>query len=272
LSVEAYRSDVVRFLQRSGREGLRGLTHAEVSQAVLREVAGRSPSSVRRFGVALRSFLRYCFVSQIVDADLSASALPVSGRRRSLLPKGLTPGEAARLLRACDRRRAAGRRDYAVMLLMMRLGMRASEVASLTLDDVDWRAGVITVRGKGGRLDRLPLPVDVGEAVTAYLRRGRPSTPVREVFVRSFPPRIALTRAGVSNLVLTASRRAGLREVRAHQLRHTAACQMIQAGVPPVQIAEVLRHRSAGATAAYARVDVGRLRIVARPWPIGGTS
>jgi len=272
LSVEAYRSDVVRFLQRSGREGLRGLTHAEVSQAVLREVAGRSPSSVRRFGVALRSFLRYCFVSQIVDADLSASALPVSGRRRSLLPKGLTPGEAARLLRACDRRRAAGRRDYAVMLLMMRLGMRASEVASLTLDDVDWRAGVITVRGKGGRLDRLPLPVDVGEAVTAYLRRGRPSTPVREVFVRSFPPRIALTRAGVSNLVLTASRRAGLREVRAHQLRHTAACQMIQAGVPPVQIAEVLRHRSAGATAAYARVDVDRLRIVARPWPIGGTS
>jgi integrase/recombinase XerD len=130
LSVEAYRSDVVRFLQRSGREGLHGLTHAEVSQAVLREVAGRSPSSVRRFGVALRSFLRYCFVSQIIDADLSASALPVSGRRRSLLPKGLTPSEAARLLRACDRRRAAGRRDYAVMLLMMRLGMRASEVAS----------------------------------------------------------------------------------------------------------------------------------------------
>ena len=129
LSVEAYRSDVVRFLRRSGRDGLHGLTHAEVSQAVLREVAGRSPSSVRRFGVALRSFLRYCFVSQIIDADLSASALPVSGRRRSLLPKGLTPGEAARLLRACDRRRAAGRRDYAVMLLMMRLGMRASEVA-----------------------------------------------------------------------------------------------------------------------------------------------
>jgi integrase/recombinase XerD len=95
---------------------------------------------------------------------------------------------------------------------------------------------------------------------------------VREVFVRSFPPRIALTRAGVSNLVLTASHRAGLREVRAHQLRHTAACQMIQAGVPPVQIAQVLRHRSAGATAAYARVDVDRLRIVARPWPIGGTS
>jgi len=272
LSVEAYRSDVLRFLQRSKRDDVRGLTHVEVSRAVLREIVDHSPASVRRFGVALRSFLRYCYVAGILDADLSASALPVSGRRRSLLPKGLTPSEAAVLMRACDRRRAGGRRDYAAMLLMTRLGMRAAEVATLTLDDLDWRAGVITVRGKGSRTDRLPLPADVGEAITAYLRRGRPSTPVREVFIRSFPPRIALTRAGVSNLVLAASHRAGLRDVRAHQLRHTAACDMVRAGVPPVQIGEVLRHRSAGSTAVYARVDVDRLRLVARPWPIGRTS
>jgi len=158
------------------------------------------------------------------------------------------------------------------MLLMMRLGMRAREVAALTLDDIDWRAGVITVHGKGSQTDRLPLPADVGEAITVYLRRGRPSTPVREVFIRSFPPRVALTRAGMSNLVLAASRRAGLRDVRAHQLRHTAACDMVRAGVPPVQIGEVLRHRSAGSTAVYARVDVDRLRLVARLWPIGRTS
>jgi len=222
LSVEAYRSDVQRFLRRSKRDDVRGL--------------------------------------------------PVSGRRRSLLPNGLTPREVNLLLRACDRRREAGRRNYAAMLLMMRLGMRASEVAGLTLEDIDWRVGVITVRGKGSRTDRLPLPVDVGEAITAYLRRGRPSTPVREVFVRSLPPRIALTRAGVSGLVLAASRRAGIGDVRAHQLRHTAACQMIRSGVPPVQIGEVLRHRSAGSTAIYARVDIDQLRLVARAWPIGGTS
>src|SRR6266545_2527753 len=228
LSVEAYRSDVLRFLHRSRRDDVRGLTTAEVSRAVLRETFDHSPASVRRFGVALRSFLGYCYVAGIVDTDLSPSALPVSGRRRSLLPNGFTPQEVNLLLRACDRRRDAGRRDYAAMLLMMRLGMRASEVARLTLEDIDWRAGVVTVRGKGSRTDRLPLPVDVGEAITAYLRRGRPSTPAREVFVRSMPPRIALTRAGVSGLVLAASRRAGIGDVRAHQLRHTAACQMIR--------------------------------------------
>jgi integrase/recombinase XerD len=271
-SVEAYESDVFRFLQRSERDDVRGLTHAEVSKAVLREIVDHSPASVRRFGCALRSFLRYCYVAGIVDTDLSASALPVSGRRRSLLPKGLTASEVAQLLHACDRRRAGGRRDYAAMLLMTRLGLRSGEVATLTLDDIDWRAGVITVHGKGSQTDRLPLPADVGEAVAAYLRRGRPSTPVREVFIRSFPPRVALTRAGVSNLVLNASRSAGIGDVRAHQLRHTAACQMIRVGVPPVQIGEVLRHRSAGSTAAYARVDVDRLRLVARPWPIGRTS
>jgi integrase/recombinase XerD len=272
LSVEAYRSDVLRFLQRSERDDMRDLTTAEVSRAVLRETFDHSPASVRRFGVALRSLLQYCYVAGIVDTDLSPSALPVSGRRRSLLPKGLTPNEVDRLLRACDRRRDNGRRDYAAMLLMMRLGLRASEVAGLTLDDIDWRAGVITVRGKGSRTDRLPLPTDVGEAITAYLRRGRPSTPAREVFVRSMPPRIALTRGGVSGLVLAAARRAGIGDVRAHQLRHTAACQMLRSGVPPVQIGAVLRHRSAASTAIYARVDIDQLRIVARPWPVGATS
>jgi site-specific recombinase XerD len=273
LSVEAYRSDVLRFLQHSERDDLRGLAPIEINKAVLREVLDHSPNSVRRFGVALRSFLRYAYVAGLIDIDLSASALPVSGRRRSLLPNGLTAGEAARMLRSCDRRQPEGRRDYAAMLLMMRLGMRAREVATLTLDDIDWRAGVVTVHGKGSELDRLPLPVDVGEAITAYLRRGRPPTPSREVFIRSFPPRVALTRAGISGLVLAASHRARLgHDVRAHQLRHTAASDMLRAGVTPAQIGEVLRHRSAGSTAIYARVDVDRLRLVARRWPIGRTS
>ena len=167
-TVDLYVADVRRFLDRGDSE-LSELTPAEVSHAVLGQVGAWSPASVRRFGCALRSFLRYCFVSGLVERDLSGAALPVSGRRRSLLPQGITPAHEKALLGACDRRRSTGRRDYAVILLILRLGLRANEVATLRLDDLDWRAGQLTVHGKGNRVDQLPLPVDVGEAITAYL-------------------------------------------------------------------------------------------------------
>jgi site-specific recombinase XerD len=227
---------------------------------------------VRRYGCALRSFLRYCYLAGLIEHDLSAAALPVSGRRRSLLPQGIGPAQAKALLGACDRRRATGRRDYAVIVLMLRLGLRAGEVAALRLEDLDWRAGQVTVHGKGGRMDQLPLPVDVGEAIAGYLRRGRPRTAAREVFLRVRPPRAGLTRSGVTNIVLDAARRAGLGAVRAHRLRHTAAGDMLRAGAPLAEIGQVLRHRSLASTAAYARVDVERLRTIARPWPTGATS
>jgi integrase/recombinase XerD len=273
LTVDAYVSDVRRFLAHRGRSDLAALTAAEVSKAVLGQIAGRSPASVRRYGCALRSFLRYCYLAGLVEHDLSAAALPVSGRRRSLLPQGISPVQAKALLGACDRRRASGRRDYAVIVLMLRLGLRASEVAALTLDDLDWRAGQVTVHGKGSRIDRLPLPADVGEAIAGYLRRGRPRTAtVREVFVRVMPPQVGLTRSGVTNIVAGAAKRAGLGAVRAHRLRHTAASDMLRAGAPLTEIGQVLRHRSLGSTAAYARVDVERLRTIARPWPDGAAS
>jgi integrase len=216
--------------------------------------------------------LRYCHLAGLIESDLSAAALPVSGRRRSLLPQGISDEQARALLRACDRRRAAGRRDYAVIVLMLRLGLRAGEVAALRLDDLDWRAGLITVHGKGGRVDQLPLPVDAGEAIAGYLRRGRPRTVSREVFVRVVAPPAGLTRSGVTNIVVDAARRARLGTLRAHRLRHTAACDMLRAGAPLAEIGQVLRHRSAGSTAAYARVDVERLRMIARPWPGGARS
>jgi integrase/recombinase XerD len=272
LTVDAYVSDVRRFLAYCGGSELGALTAAEVSKAVLGQVAGRSPASVRRYGCALRSFLRYCYVAGLVEHDLSAAALPVSGRRRSLLPQGITPRQANALLGACDRRCGSGRRDYAVIMLMLRLGLRASEVATLTLDDLDWRAGQITVRGKGSRVDQLPLPVDVGEAIAGYLRRGRPRIAAREVFVRVMPPRVGLTRSGVTSIVVGAAKRAGLGAVRAHRLRHTAASDMLRAGAPLTEIGQVLRHRWLGSTAAYARVDVERLRSIARPWPTGAAS
>ena len=270
LTVEAYVSDVRRFLADRGESDLSRLTAAEVSHSVLSQVADRAPATVRRYGCAVRSFLRYCYLVGVVDHDLSAAALPVSGRRRSLLPQGITPSEATALLRACDRRRAIGRRDYAVILLMLRLGLRAREVATLRLEDLDWRAGQLTVHGKGSRVDELPLPADVGEAIAAYLRRGRPrDATVRSVFLRVQPPQGALTRGGVTAIVAGAARRAGLGVVRAHRLRHTAASDMLRAGAPLVEIGQVLRHRSLGSTAAYARVDVERLRTIARPWPTG---
>ena len=268
-SVETYLPDVRRFLAHLGKRELRELTAVDVSNAVLREVvAGRSPATVRRFGSALRSFLRYCHLSGLVDVDLSAAALPVSGRRRSLLPKGILPEESAALLGACDRRSARGRRDYAVIVLMLRLGLRATEVATLRLDEIDWRAGQVSVRGKGGRVDQLPLPVEVGMAIAAYLRDGRPRDATsREVFLRVQPPTAAMTRGGVTAIVASASRRAGIGVVRAHRLRHTAATDMLRHGAALAEIGQVLRHRSQASTAIYARVDVQRLRTIARPWP-----
>jgi integrase len=199
--------------------------------------------------------------------------LPVPGRRRSLLPKGITPTRATALLRACGRRRASGRRDYAVIVVILRLGLRASEVATLRLEDLDWRAGQVTVHGKGHRVDQLPLPVDAGEAIAACRCRGRPRTAtVRQVSVRVRPPHVGLSGGAVRTIVARAAGRARLGAVRAHRLRHAAASDMLRAGAPLDEIGQVLRQRSPGSTAAYARVDAGRLRTIARPWPAGAAS
>jgi integrase/recombinase XerD len=270
-SVEAYVWDVGRFLAQVGDRDLRALTAADVSAVALIELdGGRAPATVRRFACALRSFLRYCVVFGVVEHDLSSAVLPVSGRRRSLLPKGVTSSQAATLLAGCDRGSSTGRRDYAVLVVILRLGLRASEVATLRLDHIDWRAGQLMVRGKGGRVDELPLPTDVGAAIAAYLRDGRPrDATAREVFLRVQPPAAAMTRAGVTHIVEAASRRAGIEVVRAHRLRHTAATDMLGHGAALAEIGQVLRHGSPGSTAVYARVDVARLRTIARPWPKG---
>jgi site-specific recombinase XerD len=152
----------------------------------------------------------------------------------------------------------------------VRLGLRAGEVRSLRLDDIDWRAGQLVVRGKGNRAERLPLPADVGEAVAAYLRRGRPATAEgRTVFVRVRAPHRPLSSGGVTNAVIAAAERAGLGRVAAHRLRHTAATQMLRAGAPLPEVGQVLRHRLLITTASYAKVDRARLRLLARPWPGG---
>lgn len=250
-------------------QGLAGVTAAEVTSAVLRRSDTVSVATTQYYVSGLRSFLRFCFVEGLVDRDLSQAALPVTGRRRSSLPKGIAKADADALLRSCDRRTGLGRRDYAVIVTLLRLGLRAGELAGLRLDDIDWRAGEVMVRGKGGRQDRLPLPAEVGEAIAGYLKRGRPASDLREVFLRARAPFGPIEPSTVRSTVRRACRRAGIAELGAHRLRHTVACEMVAAGVPLVQIAQVLRHNSLQTTAVYARVDIEQLRLLAAPWPGG---
>jgi site-specific recombinase XerD len=266
----AYVLRAARFLASCAADGgVADLSAADVTRAVLAESAALSVGSAQLFVVALRCFLRFCCVEGLVEADLSAAAMAVTGRRRSSLPKGISRADAEALLRSCDRRRAIGRRDYAVIVVLLRLGLRAGEVASLTLDDIDWRAGEIVVHGKGRRDERLPLPGDVGGAIAGYLRRGRPKSTRREVFLSAIAPVSGLGRGAVSSIVRRACVRAGAAPVGAHRLRHTMACEMMRAGVPLPEIGQVLRHRGVVSTAVYARVDVDQLRPLARPWPAG---
>jgi integrase/recombinase XerD len=206
----AHVSRARRFLAGLDGGGLAGLTAGDVTRAVLAEAEMVSAGSAQYFVAALRAFLRFCFLEGLVEADLAAAALAVTGRRRSPLPKGISQASARALLASCDRRRPAGRRDYAVLVMLLRLGLRASEAAALTLDDIDWRAGEITVHGKGRRDERLPLPADVGQAIAAYLTRGRPVTGRREVFLRAVAPTGPLGRGGISFIVRRACRRAGI--------------------------------------------------------------
>lgn len=252
---------------------LEDVTAGVVTAAVLREAAGVSVSAAQNFVAGLRAFLRFCFVEGLIGVDLSQAALPVTGRWRTLLPRGITPSDARALLESCDRRTPLGRRDHALIIVLLRLGLRRGEVAALTLDDIDWRAGELVVHGKGNRQDRLPLPVDVGEAIAAYLRRGRPVSDRRELFLRGRAPFDPIAAGTVASTVRRACRRAGITEIGSHRLRHTVACEMVAADVALTEIAQVLRHRSLQSTAIYARADLDRLRRLAQPWPgIGGGS
>jgi site-specific recombinase XerD len=245
------------------------LNAAEVTAFVLASCPGRAVGSAKLIVCALRSLLRWLHLTGAVEVSLVAAVPAVAGWRLSGLPKALEPGQLRRLLGACDRRTPTGRRDYAIMLLLARLGLRAGEVARLGLGDIDWRRGEIAVFGKGNRGERLPLPADVGAAIAGYLRRGRPETAQgRSVFVRVHAPHRVLTTGGVTMVVFDAAQRAGLGRIHAHRLRHTAATAMLQAGSQLAEVGQVLRHRSALTTAIYAKVDRDALAVLARPWPV----
>jgi site-specific recombinase XerD len=244
------------------------LCAAQVSSFLASACPKRSVSGARDLVCALRSLLRYLHVAGLIEAPLVWAVPAVADLRDRNLPRGLEPAAVSRMLASCDRRRLVGRRDYAILLLLSRLGLRAGEVAAMRLDDVDWRRGEVLVRGKGDRLDMLPLPVDVGEAMVSYLRR-RPRCECRALFLRVNAPRAAMDRCTVAWVVRAACDRAGQPRVGAHRLRHTAATEMLRAGASLAEIGQVLRHRERKTTAIYAKVDRNALRPLARPWPGG---
>lgn len=247
---------------------LAGLTAAGVGGFVAAEVRRRSTGSTKILVTALRSLLRFLVLEGLVMPGLQDAVPSVAGWRGGGLPKALPEGQVAALLASCDRGMVTGRRDFAVLVLLSRLGLRACEVAALELDDISWRAGTVTVRGKGRRDEQLPLPSDAGEALACYLRDGRPAGAAsRRVFLAVRAPGGGLSSGAVTAVVRQACRRAGLDPSGAHRLRHSAATAMLRAGAPLPEIGQVLRHRAMSTTAIYAKADHGALVQLAMPWP-----
>ena len=221
---------------------------------------------------ALRSFLRHLHQRGDLPADLASAVPPVVHWRLSGLPKALAPEQVESLLDSCDRDTTVGRRDRAILLLLARLGLRAGEVATLTLDDFDWHAGTVTVSGKGQRREPLPLPSEVGEAVAAYLRDDRPQSPARSLFLRARAPQVGFRSYGaVGDVVRRALQRAGLDLPfqGSHLLRHSLATSMLRNGATLEDIGQILRHRHPDTTRIYAKVAIEALRTVAPAWPGG---
>lgn len=269
-SVERYLRATRLFLARiaaGGEVRLDAVTGAEVTAFVVAESGRRGKADAKYLVTGLRSVLRFLVLDGVITRDLSGAVPGVAGWRSSGLPKGLSPEQVVALLESCERGHFVGRRDLAILTLLVRLGLRACEVARLRLEDFDWRRGEVIIRGKAGRDERLPLPPDVGEAVVAYLRGENNRGAAREVFVNARAPFASMTSSGVKCVVRYGGVRAGLGPVGAHRLRHTAATQMLRAGTPLVEVGEVLRHRSLTTTAIYAKVDRIALRSLARPWP-----
>ncbi|MBV9197590.1 MAG: tyrosine-type recombinase/integrase [Solirubrobacterales bacterium] len=243
------------------------LDGAAVSEFVLRESRRSSVGSAKCMVTRLRVLLRFLHLEGEIGRDLAGAVPSVASWRLASLVRALDARSVGRLLSSCDRRTRVGSRDFAIVTILSRLGLRAGEVAALRLVDVDWRAGELLIRGKGSRHERLPLPADVGEALAGWLARGRPRCESVFLFTRLRAPHGGLSSGAVSQIVRRACQRAGLPLVGAHRLRHTAATEMLRAGGSLTEVGEVLRHRGRDVTSIYAKVDRLALAAVVQPWP-----
>jgi site-specific recombinase XerD len=248
-------------------QDLEALSVADVNGFVVAECRERTIASAKNLVTGLRALLRFLHVEGITPISLSGAVPTVSGWTGGGLPRGVDAVSVTRLLAGCDRRTAKGRRDFAILMILTRLGLRAGEVVALELGDLDWPRGEVLVRGKARRMERMPLPVDVGEAIVAYLRRGRPVNGESALFLRVVAPQRRITVGGISVIVHAACARTGIAPIATHRLRHTVASELLRHGAGLSEIGQVLRHRSHASTARYAKVDTESLRQLARPWP-----
>ncbi len=275
-SIHLYGDSIGRFLKNIFGDGdvqLDQITSSDVVRFVQLDAARlHHPKRAKVMTTALRSFLQYgCYRGDIV-ADLHFCVPTVAHWSMAGIPKTISTSQVQSLLDGCDRQSVAGRRDYAMLMLISRLGLRAGEIVDLMLDDIDWNEGIISIRGPAQRVDRLPLPSDAGAALANYLRHGRPACSVRNVFIQIHAPRRAmLGPSAISCIVRRALLRAGIDSPTkgAHLLRHSLATQMLGGGASLAEIAEILRHRNPQTTTIYAKVDLVSLHNLALPWPGG---
>ncbi|NMN99020.1 tyrosine-type recombinase/integrase [Antrihabitans stalactiti] len=246
---------------------LGALGGADVVSFLLRETDRASVGAAKGHVAELRSVLKFLFVRGLTPRLLTTTVPPVAGWRDTGIPRALPAGHVQRLLDSCDRADPVQARDYAILMLLARLGLRSIEVARLELGDIDWRGGRLVLRGKASREDGMPLPADVGAALAAYLADARPTTPLRSVFVTCKAPLRGIRPDLVHDVTRRACDRAGLPHAGAHRLRHTVATEMLRRGVKLIDIGQVLRHRDLATTAIYAKVDLATLRSIAQPWP-----
>jgi site-specific recombinase XerD len=257
---------------RKGQLSLSRLRAPDVTSFVRHQAHKLSPGRAQLLVTALRSFLRYLLHQGKIKTDLAVCVPTVARWSFSMLPKFLPACSVEKVLARSHRQSPIGRRDYAILLLLARLGLRACEVVALNLEDIDWENARITIRAKGGRWNQLPLPADVGEALASYLRHGRPCCSCRRVFMRDRAPQTGFAGSqSICALVRSALNRAGVESARkgAHLFRHSLATTMIRQGASLDEIGELLRHRSPNTTAIYAKVDLPALRPLALPWPGG---
>jgi integrase/recombinase XerD len=271
VSVRCYSKQSKAFLARVGGAGaVSGLDAGKVTAFMVAWAAGRNTWSAKAMVTSLRAFLRFAHATGRTAVPLAGAVPAVASWRMSALPRGLKATEIERLLAGCDRDTAAGLRDYAVLSLLARLGLRGAEAAGLQLGDIDWRAGEIAVTGKGARSERLPLPVSAGQALVAWLTGGRPQCESRSVFVTLRRPYRPLTPESVRAVMGRACQRVGLERRGTHRFRHALATEMLRAGASLPEVGQVLRHRSQLSTSLYAKVDQNTLRPLARQWPGAG--
>lgn len=256
----------------AGRVALSRLCASDVVRFVQRQAPRLHMRRAKLMTTALRSFLNYGRYLGEVSLDLAAAVPIIANWSMTSIPRAISAEHVRQLLASIDQHTAVGRRDYAILLLLARLGLRSGEVAFLELDDIDWNTGQVSVRSKGGRRHTMPLPVEVGRAVADYLRKGRPASSSRRVFLRAKAPvRAFLGASGVGSIVRHSLERAGIHATTkgTHQFRHGLASEMLRQGASLGEIGELLGHRHPQTTKIYTKVDIKALRTLALPWPGG---